>query len=575
MISQDIYKMSIVASPTDTIDEVVCQMAKKSREVDYPGLAVILDKDNMLLGVLTDGDVRRAYARGVNFSEQVSSIMTGNPVTISSNIAKENIAAEVIREVQINGGHNSESVQHILLVNDKGQLTKIIDFVEAIQIQSNIVKRVAIFGMGYVGLTLAVSLANKGHQVLGIDVDQELIKQLNSGIPHVHEPGLLDMLKVNLNHQKISFSSDVNKGVSGVYIVAVGTPLDSKGKPSLSALNNVLSVISNVLKKGDHVMLRSTVPVGTTREIVIPYLESKSGMQAGKDFYISFAPERTIEGNAMHELKSLPQILGGYSDNCTKHGAEFWSTLTNSVVRMDSLEASELVKLANNTFRDVSFAFANELALLADHYNVDAFDLIHGANEGYPRNKIPLPSPGVGGYCLTKDPILFSSTVNGTRKEALLGLSGREINERAALYPVKVLKEFSNKIDIPLNNMTVMIIGVAFKGIPETTDVRGSVAVDLLHVLKEKVSKVIGWDAVISNDELTNIGFDVKDSFKEGINNSNAVLILNNHVKNIKSDIFNISEKDRLIFDGWKQLDAKEIEKIEGLHYATMGYLTK
>jgi len=575
MINQDLYKMAIVASIEDTIDKVVCQMAEKSREVYYPGLAAVLDEDGTLLGVLTDGDIRRAYAGGINFLEKVSKVMTSNPVTISATIAEEKVATEVVREVQLNGGHNSESVHHVLLVNDEGKLVKIIDFIDALQSQSIAVKKVAIFGMGYVGLTLAVSLANKGHQVLGIDINQELIEQLNSGVPHVHEPDLMDMLKVNLNHQKISFSVDIGSKDTKVYIVAVGTPLDLNGKPSLSALNNVLDVISNVLEKGDQVMLRSTVPVGTTREIVVPYLESRSRLKAGKDFYVSFAPERTIEGNAMNELKSLPQILGGYSDNCMKHGAEFWYSLTSSVIRMASLEASELVKLANNTFRDISFAFANELALLADRFNVDAFELIHGANEGYPRNKIPLPSPGVGGYCLTKDPVLFSSTFDGVREDAVLGLSSRKINERAALYPFEMLKRFSNKVSIPLNEMTVLVIGVAFKGVPETTDVRGSVAVDLLHILQKKVLRVIGWDTIISNNELKNIGFDVKDNLADSVDSSHAILILNNHVKNVNSEIFNTPEKDRMIFDGWKQFDKDEVEKIKGLHYATMGYLSK
>ncbi len=574
MIIKDLYKIAIIASPADSMDYVVRQMAKKSRKVDHPGLAVILNKDNVILGVITDGDIRRAYASNVSFSNPVSEIMTKNPIIISSDIPKDKVAKEVIRMVQLNGMHNSESVHHVLLSDDNGRLIDIVNFLDTLQGQNGVVKKVAIFGMGYVGLTLAVSLANKGHQVLGLDIDKDLIKELNKGKPHVHEVGLMDMLKINIHHKKISFAIDIGGVNHGVYIVAVGTPLDSNGKPSLSALNDVLEIISSVLKKGDQVVLRSTVPVGTTREIVIPYLELKSGLKAGTDFYVTFAPERTIEGNAMHELKSLPQVLGGFSFSCVKYGSEFWSTLTPSIVHMASLEASELVKLANNTFRDVSFAFANELALLADRYNVDAFDLIHGANEGYPRNKIPLPSPGVGGYCLTKDPILFSSTSDGAREDAVLGLSSRKINEQAALYPLKVLKRFSKKISVPLDKMIVMVIGVAFKGVPETTDVRGSVAVELLYLLKKTVSKVIGWDAVIENKELEFIGFETVDNFSEGIEQAHVVLILNNHTQNIRSELYSRPTKHRLIFDGWKQLDASEIKNIDGLYYGTMGYIS-
>jgi len=153
-------------------------------------------------------------------------------------------------------------------------------------------------------------------------------------------------------------------------------------------------------------MLRSTVPVGTTRKQVIPVLEHYSGLAAGSGFHIAFCPERTVEGQAIQELSSLPQIVGGLTEACTEKAVSFWSTLTDTVVRVDALEAAELVKLINNSYRDLSFAFANEFALLADRYNIDATRLIAAANEGYPRDKIPRPSPGVGGYCLTKDPVV-------------------------------------------------------------------------------------------------------------------------------------------------------------------------
>jgi len=574
-MSISLKKMATIVFPNDTIDSVVCRMAEESRKVNHPGVAIILDKKGILLGILTDGDLRRAYAERVSFSEPVSKVMTTNPVTISATVAEDRIATELIKEVKLKGGHNSESVRHVLLVDDEGKLVKVIDFLEALQGQFESVKKVVLFGMGYVGLTLAVSLANRGYQVLGIDIDCKLIKQLNDGLPHVHEPGLADMLRLNLKQNKINFSESIEEEKFQVYIVAVGTPLDLEGKPSLNALNEVLRTISRALKKGDQVMLRSTVPVGTTREIVVPFLEDNSGLKAGKDFFVTFAPERTIEGNAMYELKSLPQVLGGFSGECMKHSAEFWSTLTSSIVRMTSLEASELVKLANNTFRDISFAFSNELALLADRYNVDAFDLIQGANEGYSRNPIPHPSPGVGGYCLTKDPVLFSSTSKGVRNDAVLGLSSRKINEKAALYPYVQLKRFSERLSLSLSEMTVMIIGVAFKGEPETADLRGSVAVDLLHVLEKKVKLVMAWDAVVDNDVLKSVGFNITGNLEESIGYCDAVLILNNHHKNIHSELLMESKKGRLIFDGWKQLDVDEIEKIDGLYYSTMGYLTK
>jgi nucleotide sugar dehydrogenase len=573
-VNSFIKSLATVVTLKDSIDVVIRRMAKESKNVIHPGIAVVLDGQDTLLGVVTDGDIRRAYSNDIAFSAKISEIMVKEPITVLEEVSNEDISLEVIRKVQLDDRHQSEWIRHVLIVNDKKQLINIVDYLDVLQRRNSLVNRVVVFGMGYVGVTLAVSLSNRGHQVTGIDIKDKIVNSLNQGRSHIFEPGLTDMLTANLNRNSISFSSNLEFDTDQVYVVAVGTPLDSDSKPDMSALLDVLKVISTVLKPGNQVMLRSTVPVGVTREVVIPYLENKTGLKVGQDFHISFAPERTIEGNAMHELKTLPQVVGGYSPQCVKYAVEFWSTLTPTVVRVETLEAAEMVKLANNTFRDLSFAFANELALLADKYNVNSFNLINAANEGYPRNKIPLPSPGVGGYCLTKDPILFSCTSQGPRKDAVLGISSRKINERAAIYPIEIIERFVKRLKLLLSDINVLIIGVAFKGIPETTDIRGSVAIDILTKLETKVNKVLAWDAMIKLEELKEFGFDVLDNLDSSISCADVILILNNHPDNVCSYLLSNNEKDVLVFDGWNQLDRLEIEKNPRHVYATMGYMT-
>ena len=259
--------------------------------------------------------------------------------------------------------------------------------------------------MGYVGLTLAVALANNGHYVTGVDRNSHLIDQLKSGNTYIHEPGLFEMLNSTLKRGQIKFEQKALPRQNEVYVVAVGTPLDANMQPDLGSLESVAQSLSEILKPGDMVVLRSTVPTGTTREYFAPIIEKKTSMKAGVDFYMAFCPERTIEGRAMQELRTLPQIVGGFSDACLTKAVNFWSSLTPTVVQVGSLEAAELVKLANNTFRDVSFAFANELALMADKANVSASNLINAANEGYPRNPIPLPRSGCRRLLLDKRPL--------------------------------------------------------------------------------------------------------------------------------------------------------------------------
>jgi len=566
--------LAVVARPGDSIDTTFRAMAARSKEVAHVGLAVILDDAQALLGIVTDGDLRRAYARDLAFTLPVSEIMVREPVTLPASTPRESIIAEVYRRVRRAGRHSSNWIRHIPLVDEHGRLVDVLDFFELLQTQGGGQEKVAVFGMGYVGLTLAVSLANRGHQVTGVDVRSDLLEQLKAGKPHVHEPGLREMLKVNLGRQQIDFDISLGGHLQGVYLIAVGTPLNEFFQPDLTALNNVVDAIGVLLKRGDQVMLRSTLPMGTTRRFVIPQLEALSSLRAGEDFHVAFAPERTIEGRAMYELRTLPQVIGGLTPACVRKAAQFWSTLTPSVVQVPSIEASELVKLANNTFRDLSFAFANELALLADSANVDAFDLIRAANEGYPRNPIPLPSPGVGGYCLTKDPILFGCGPDGLRDGVTLGRAGRAVNERAALYALEVLQRFGRRIDKPLADMTVLIVGAAFKGEPETSDMRGAVSLDLAAALKGKVAKLQAWDALVAAKELLELGLEPVDRLDGAVLQADAVLILNNHRLNIDSPAYQTEAGARLIFDGWHQLDASEIEKIPGLTYATMGYMT-
>lgn len=569
-------RIAVTVSESTSIDATVRRMATRSREVDHPGIAVALDDDGVLLGVVTDGDIRRAYASDIDFSLPVSRILVRTPITVPHTLPPEDVVPEVHRLVKQSGRQNAEFVRHVLVVDEAKRFVGIHDFLKLLSDLDNVATTVAVFGLGYVGLTLAVSLANQGHQVTGVDIREDVVKNLSMGKTHVLEPGLADMLQVNLRSEHIRFAAQIGSRQHSVYIVAVGTPLDQQGRPNLKALSDVGNSIAGVLRRGDLVMLRSTVPVGTTREVFVPLLEKASGLEAGADFNIAFAPERTAEGRAMRELRTLPQVVGGLTPRCTRRAAAFWSTLTPSVVQVSSPEIAEMVKLANNSFRDLSFAFANELALLADRYNVNAFEVVQAANEGYPRNPIAMPSPGVGGYCLTKDPHLFGKLPTGESNGVTLGAAGRGVNERAALYPTVVVERFCRTAGIPLPEATVLLIGIAFKGEPETDDVRGSVALDVAAALRGRCKRLLGWDAVLDPEVLRANGLEPTTDLHSAIGASDAVLIMNNHVRNVVPEAFVQSPngRKRLIFDGWNQLNAEEMRKVPDVVYATMGYMS-
>lgn len=572
----ELERLAVLVSPDATIDATVRELAAHSKAVVHAGVAVVLDEERRVQGVVTDGDIRRAYADDIDFGAPVSRIMVTDPLTVPASLPIEEVAAEVQRRGRAMDRLTTGAVRHIVVTDAENRLVDIYDFLEILRQRDYRSTSVAVFGMGYVGLSLAVSLANRDHIVTGIDNKAGLAEALAAGQAHIHEPGLEDMLRVALANDSLSFVREIGGRRHRVYLVAVGTPLNGAEEPDLAALRSVAGSIAGLVRRGDLIMLRSTVPVGTTRNAFIPAVEAASGLVAGEDFHVAFTPERTVEGQAMRELRSLPQIIGGLTQRCARRAADFWVTLTPSVIQLPALEAAELIKLANNTFRDLSFGFANEVALLADRYNLNAFELIEAANEGYPRNPIPTPSPGVGGYCLTKDPILFGCSADGTGPSPSLGAAGRRANERAAQYPVDVVERFARRRGRDLADLEVLLVGLAFKGEPETDDMRNSVALKVGQRLRESDARVLGWDAVVSRDEIAAQGIEPVPELAAAAKHADVVLILNNHHRNHPPGLFTAGSWSgpKLIFDGWALLDGREIEQIPGCVYATMGYMT-
>lgn len=555
----------LVVSKSIPIDELFRQLSFVSKNKLFPGVALVLNEEK-LIGVVTDGDVRRAYSNNIDFNSPISEIMSSKPFFIYENEINE-LPKEKAEKFFI------KKPKFIPILDAKNRVKNILEYNFILNNLQEDDFKVVVYGLGFVGLTLSIAIANNDIEVFGIDNNSNLISNLNKYNSHVKEPGLNQILKSRLN-KNLSFKdsfTNIKKYKKSVFIVSVGTPLLSKNTPDLSAIYSVLSSICTVLSKGDIVMLRSTVPLGTTRKIVIPYLESNSNLKAGVDFFVAFTPERTIEGDALNELRTLPQIIGGYSLNCRKEARNFWSKISKTIVNVESLEAAEMVKLINNTFRDISFSFANEVALRCDQFNINSFDLIKAANEGYPRNKISLPSPGVGGYCLTKDPYLFSHDSHLPFKS--LGEKSREINKYASDYPLKIFKEYVVKNNLIPERLKILISGLTFKGLPENNDTRGSVALELLEKFKAEGYNIDLFDFSLKKQKTKK--FKLISKLKNKITSYDAIFIMNNHPENSKINFEFINhEKLLFIFDGWDLLNKNQIALYKNITYSTMGYVS-
>ena len=532
---------------------------------------MVVDDDGKVIGVVTDGDIRRGLSRDVSIDTPVEAIANFDTVTVDHSLSHKMMRQALMEKARLRG-NDYRKYDKLVLIDEAGRLK---DVVRLADILTSLIeeKTIAVYGMGFVGLTLACTFANAGLSVVGVDTNETVLAKLKTNQPTFYEKGLESLLLSLAESNPLKLTSRAGEYTADIHIVSVGTPVGKDKLPDMGMIRTIAKTISGVLKRGDLVVLRSTVPVGTTRKEVLPVLES-GGLVTGRDFFLAFAPERTAEGNALEELRVLPQIVGGFDAASVEMTARLFGEITNTIVEVGSLEAAEMVKLMNNTFRDLVFSFANEVAFLCDDFNADAFRLIQAANEGYPRNPIPLPSPGVGGLCLSKDSYLYSNPQAGTSLKPTLGKASRAINGQGAAYVLAKLNKFAARHGLDVKAMKILLVGLAFKGMPETSDYRGSVALELIQSLEKSTLTI--KDFVISEADIKVLGHTPAGDLADAARGADAILVMNNHYLNNKFNVVQALQgrkRPTLLFDGWHMFNRRELEGM-GITYATMGYMT-
>jgi UDP-N-acetyl-D-mannosaminuronic acid dehydrogenase len=439
----------------------------------------------------------------------------------------------------------------------------------------NTTKEIAIVGMGYVGLTLLVVLAKNGFEVYGIEIKKEIVENLKKGNPQFHEKRLKALLRQQQKLGNLKILESLPNDKIDIYIICVGTPLKNESRtPNMDYIMNVVVNVANHMYKNSLIILRSTVPVGTSRNIVLPLLEKQSGLKAGKDFSFAFAPERTIEGNAIAELETNSQIIGGFNEKSVSQASDLFRKLTPTVINVSSLEAAEMIKILDNTYRDIRFAYANEIAMVCEKLNLDATELINAANTHYPRNNIPVPSPGVGGACLSKDPYILIDFAKKAGYDAKIIEASRVINEYIPIQIVKRIKTKLEEFNKNIKNAKIFIVGFAFKGQPETSDMRDSTTLWFLDELKKYASNIHGFDPVVDNKQLKHLGINVCDAMEEGYSNADVIVFLNNHRSYLDLDPFEICSKmnkPMIFYDAWRMFEKELFKNIEDIYYMGVG----
>ena len=371
--------------------------------------------------------------------------------------------------------------------------------------------KIAVVGLGKIGLPLAVQFANKGHLVFGVDINIETVNLVNQGIePFPGEADLASSLsnQVKLKNLVASLTTSESVSVSEAVVVAVPLVIDVTGNPDFSAMDSATGEIGKGLRPGTLVCFETTLPVGTTRGRLTPALEKESGMKAGVDFFVVFSPERVLTGRVFEDLRQYPKLVGGVDPLSESKGAEFYEAVLdfddredlsrpNGVWPMGSSEAAELAKLAETTYRDVNIGLANQFAIHAEQLGVDIHQVIEACNS-QPFSHIHQPGVSVGGHCIPVYPHLY---LNGD-PDASIVLAARSANKAMPKYLVEQVEHHLGS----LRNKKVLVLGFAYRGGVKESAFSG--AWDLIREIESKGGIPVVNDPLYSDDELLSLGLE-------------------------------------------------------------------
>jgi UDP-N-acetyl-D-mannosaminuronic acid dehydrogenase len=355
-------------------------------------------------------------------------------------------------------------------------------------------KRVCVMGLGYIGLPTASVLATNGFDVLGVDVDQRVVDTVNSGRIHIEEPGLHTVVQAAIGSGHLRAAMQPAK--SDVFFLAVPTPLKSDKKADMTYVERATEAVVPFLEAGNLVVLESTSPPGTCLNLVKPILE-KSGLLVGKDIHLAHCPERVLPGKILRELIQNDRVVGGFDNISAQRARDIYASFIEGEIFLTDVTTAEMVKVAENTFRDVNIALANELALMCEQIGIDFSDVARLANR-HPRVNLHLAGPGVGGHCISVDPWFLVEQFPDTAEIVNMA---RKRNDN---MPHHVVAQ-TMKLLIGISNPKIAVLGLAFKG--NVDDMRESPSIDIVEGLRAAGATVSVHDPFVktSHFELSSL----------------------------------------------------------------------
>ncbi|MFZ5908627.1 MAG: nucleotide sugar dehydrogenase [Chloroflexota bacterium] len=386
-------------------------------------------------------------------------------------------------------------------------------------------RKICVLGLGYIGLPTASTFATHGIDVTGVDANPQVLETLKNGGLHIHEPGLRTVVEAAIKSGKLTVSAQPEE--ADAFLIAVPTPfyMDKTGEyngetyklADMRAVTSATEAIVPFLRKGNLVVLESTSPPRTTIDLVRPILE-RSGLEVGPDLHLAYSPERVLPGQILRELIENARVIGGATPESAQAGAALYSVFVKGDIIQTDATTAEMVKLMENTYRDVNIAIANEFSRLAERFGVDVWEAISLANR-HPRVKILSPGPGVGGHCISVDPWFFVETAPDLTP---LIYTSRRVNDEQPHYVMALVQKALGS----LKGKKIAALGLAYK--PDVDDLRESPAAEAVHLLLDAGADVRAYEP-FRPEGLP--GIPMAASFQDAIHGADAILLLVRHTQ--------------------------------------------
>jgi len=536
-------------------ENVSLKIALKKLNVAQEKLLICVNNNKKFVGVINDGDIRRSLINNeINVNTSIKNLINRK-------------STKIYKDTSLNYAQNllGNKVTILPVIDKKNNVIgyySLRDFIRKFD------KKITIVGLGYVGFTLALSMINNGFEVNGFDSNKNLISNLKKGKLHFFEKDLDKHL--SKNKELINISSNLEKCKSDCYILTVGTPIKNK-KPVLKQIEKSIIEICKVLKEGDLIILRSTLPINTTNDFIIPFIKKKKNFVPGEDYFISFAPERTVEGNALYELENNPQIIGADDLVSFEKTSNIFNKLTTSIIKVDNIKSAEFAKLVDNSYRDHKFSYSNQLIEPCERLKINLNAIIDAVNFGYGRNDIAKPSPGVGGPCLSKDPYIFYGGLKKYSKNLLID-KVRNVNNKIPDYVYKKIIRLIKKEGLGFAKIKIFFLGLSFKGEPETSDTRDSSSLKIIKQFSN-FKNIVCYDPVLKKKDVEKLNLNYT-SINNGFKNASLVVFLNNHKSFKKLNIETLVKKMKkpaIIIDTWNQIEKSKFDKFQNVRYSGLG----